>query len=52
VLAAAVVGHLTQVLAHHDEKVGSVALTCLLLVSAGIWLVLGLKKSLCCGFVA
>ena len=51
VLAAAVVGHLTQVLAHHDEKVGSAAFTCSLLVSAGIWLVLGLKKSLFCGFV-
>jgi len=36
VLVAAVVGHLTQVLAHHDEKVGSAALTCLLVVSAGI----------------
>ena len=52
VLAAGAVGHLTRLLAHHDEKVGSAAFTCSLLVSAGIWLVLGLKKSLCCGFVA
>jgi len=52
VLAAGVVGPLTQLLAHQDEKVGSAALTCSLLVSAGIWLVLGLKKSLFYGFVA
>ena len=36
VLAAGAVGHLTRLLAHHDEKVGSAALTCLLVVSAGI----------------
>ena len=52
VLAADAVGHLTRLLAHHDEKVGSAAFTCSLLVSAGIWLVLRLKKSSCCGFVA
>jgi armadillo repeat-containing protein 8 len=52
VLAAGAVGHLTRLLAHHDEKVGPAAFTCSLLVSAGIWLVLGLKKSLFCGFFA
>jgi hypothetical protein len=52
VLAAGAVGHLTRLLAHPDEKVGSATFTCSLLVFVGIWLVLGLKKSLFCGFVA
>jgi hypothetical protein len=52
VLAAGAVGHLTRLLAHSDEEVGSGTFTCSLLVFAGIWLVLGLKMSLFCGFVA
>jgi hypothetical protein len=52
VLDTGAVGHLSRLLTHFDEEVGSGTFTCSFLVFAGIWMVLGLKMGLFCVFLA